>query len=79
MIRKCNYCSCGQEVTVTYKKDVSLKMSLLDYIIRENVQYLSHEQKLHILDDIERETSGSLTSEKILSRLPHRNGDVEIS
>lgn len=71
-------CVFTQEISVTYKKDTTKIMSYMDYIISENLQYLSVMQKLRIINEIVSEAKTNFTFDEIINHLPHKNGSVDI-
>lgn len=72
-------CIFTEELTVTYKKDTSRKMSYLDYVISENLHCLSIMQKLQILRDIISETKSRFAIDEIIKNLPHRGKNIDIT
>lgn len=72
-------CIYTEELTVTYKKDTSRRMSYLDYVISENLHCLNVMQKLQILRDIMDETKSRFTVDKIIKNLPHHGENIDIS
>lgn len=72
-------CIYTEELTVTYKKDTSRRMSYLDYVISENLYCLNVMQKLQILRDIMDETKSRFTVDEIIKNLPHHGENIDIS
>lgn len=72
-------CIYTEELTVTYKKDTSRRMSYLDYVISENLHCLNVMQKLQILRDIMDETKSRFTVDEIIKNLPHHGENIDIS
>lgn len=72
-------CIYTEELTVTYKKDTSRRMSYLDYVISENLHCLNVIQKLQILRDIMDETKSRFTVDEIIRNLPHHGENIDIS
>ncbi|MBR1601730.1 MAG: hypothetical protein IJ677_09185 [Alphaproteobacteria bacterium] len=71
-------CIFTQEITVTYKKDTAKKMSYVDYIICENLQYLNLMQKLRIINEIVSEAKTNLSFEEIIEHLSCKNDNMDI-
>ncbi|MBQ8481704.1 MAG: hypothetical protein IJ532_04155 [Alphaproteobacteria bacterium] len=72
-------CIFTKEITVTYKKDTVKKMSYVDYIICENLQYLQLAQKLLIIHEIVNEAKTNLSFDEIIKHLSGKSENKEIS